>query len=294
MSRLPHSSPESTRADTAVIVPSLSGKADRVLASIRSQTLKPTEVVVVAGVRPNGHARNVGVQKTSAEILIFVDDDAVLGHPKVLERLVAALRADDTAGVVGASKLLPPGASWFQRWVAREVPRITHPVVTEPLETNPEPANHFYSQVTTTCCAMRRRVFEQAGGFDPGLLRGVDTEFLVRVRRLGFRVVLVPETWTYHPAPPNLVALLRKQFLYGVGHAQEVWRDPSRDPARAFRSPWQAAAYLAFRTLVLVPNVFVPYSYADPSWRLAFKPLKALASYTSALGYVWAWFHAPQ
>ena len=144
----------------------------------------PLEIEVVRGVRPNGRARNLGVARTSAPLLVFVDDDAVLGDERVIERLVAPLLADPSIGVTGASKLLPPDAPWFQRWVAREVPRIIHPIVDQPLESNPDPPS-FYCEITTTCCAMRREVFDAAGGFDEALLRGVDTEFFVRIGASG-------------------------------------------------------------------------------------------------------------
>jgi hypothetical protein len=289
----------------ALIIPALDGDVEPLLASARRQTLQPSEIEVVRGVRPNGRARNQGVARTSAPLLVFVDDDALLGDERVIERLVAPLLADPSIGVTGASKLLPPDAPWFQRWVAREVPRITHPIVDQPLETNPDPPS-FYCEITTTCCAMRRAVFEAAGGFDESLIRGVDTEFFVRLRRMEdasvrsiahptsripyYRFLLVPHAWAYHPAPANLRALLRKHFLYGVGHAQEVRRDRSRARGRALPTPLHAAAFVLFRTAILLPNIFLPYSFAAPSWRLGFKPLKALTSYVGALGYVWGWY----
>lgn len=280
----------------ALIIPSLDGQADALLASVATQTLQPDQIELVRGVRPNGRARNLGVKRTQAPILVFVDDDATLGHPQLLERLVEAL-ADPGVGVAGASKLLPPDAPPFQRRVAREVARIEHAIVDTPLETNPDPPS-FYCEITTTCCAMRREVFEQAGGFDENLVRGVDTEFFVRVRRMQlpgvqgkhFRFILVPHTWAYHPAPASLQALLHKQFWYGAGHAQEVRRDPARARGHQLHTPVHAAAFLLFRTLILPLNIFIPYSYAAPSWRPGFKPLKALASYASALGYVWGWY----
>ena len=152
-----------------MIVPSLNGDVEPLLASVRRQTLQPSEIAVVRGVRPNGRARNQGVDRTRAPLLVFVDDDAVLGDQHVIEHLIAPLLADQSIGVTGASKLLPPDAPWFQRWVAREVPRITHPIVDQPLETNPDPPS-FYCEITTTCCAMRREVFDAAGGFDDTLL----------------------------------------------------------------------------------------------------------------------------
>lgn len=314
----------------AVVIPSLEGRVDALRESLARQTLRPAEVEVVRGVRPNGRARNLGVARTTAPLLVFIDDDALPGADDLLERLVAPLLADQTVGVTGAAKLLPPGAPPFQRWAAREVPRIVHPVVAAPLETNPDPPS-FYCEITTTCCAMRRAVFAQAGGFDETLVRGVDTEFFVRVRRLvvdhglptgdhrrvmaetvestaaspwsavvgpssaraqHYRFLLVPYAWAYHPAPATLRALLRKQFMYGIGHAQEVRRDPSRARGRTLHTPLHAVAFLLFRTAALLPNVFLPYSYAAPSWRPGFKPLKAAASYAAALGYVWGWYAA--
>jgi len=273
----------------ALVIPSLDGEVEPLLRSVRMQTLQPVEVAVVKGVRPNGRARNQGVAGTSAPLLVFVDDDATLGDEHVIANLVAPLLDDPTIGVTGASKLLPPVAPLFQRWVAREVPRVVHPVVQEPLESNPDPPS-YYCEITTTCCAMRRAVWEESGGFDETLLRGVDTEFFVRVRRRGYRFVLVPRTWAYHPAPATLRGLLRKQFFYGVGHAQEVRRNPARARGRTLRTPLHALLFLAFRTAIVLPNMVLPYSFAAPSWRPGFKPLKALASYASALGYVWGWY----
>lgn len=266
----------------AVIIPSLRGAPPALLASFPRQTLVPDEIEVVVNVRPNGQARNVGVARTEADTLVFIDDDAVPGDEHVIEELVSALWQDESIGVIGAAKLIPPDSGWFQRWTAREVPRIEHPVVSEALETNPDPP-YYYCEITTTCCAMRRDVFDEVGGFSSTLLRGVDTEFFVRVRRRGYRLMLAGGIWTWHPAPRTLRALLRKQFLYGIGHAQEVAHDPQRAVGLQ-RHPW---LYLLLRSVALVPNVFLSYSYAAPQARLGFRPLRAIASYVSALGYVW-------
>lgn len=270
----------------AVVVPSLDGQVQALRASIARQTWQPREIEVAVGVRPNGKARNVATQRTTAPYLVYLDDDAVLGNVDAIQRLIEPLIADPTIGVTGAAKLLPPEAGWFQRWVAREVPRIEHPVVATPLETNPDPPS-FLGEITTTCCAMRRAVYDQVGGFNDTLIRGVDTEFFLRVRRAGYRFVLVPHTWTWHPAPNNLWALFRKHWLYGVGHAQEVRCDPTRARGRALKTPLHALAYLVFRTAILPINVVLPYSFAAPVWRPGFKPLKAITSYVGALGYIW-------
>lgn len=275
----------------AVVIPALNGEITALRASIARQTWQPRQIEVAVGVRPNGKARNTATVRTTAPYLVFIDDDAILANDDAIEQLVKPLLTDPTIGVTGASKLLPPDASAFQRWVAREVPRIEHAVVQTPLESNPDPPS-FYCELTTTCCAMRREVYDEVAGFNNELIRGVDTEFFTRIRRAGYRFILVPNTWTWHPAPANLWALLRKHWLYGVGHAQEVRRDSARGRGRVLKTPLHALAYWLLRTLILPINIFLPYSFAAPSWRPSFKPLKALTSYVGALGYIWGWYQA--
>lgn len=277
----------------AVVIPSLTGQVDAVRASIDRQTPPPDEVVVVTGVRPSGRARNRGVARTTAPILVFVDDDAVLVGDRTLAELVAPLLADPGIGAAGTGKLLPPGSSRFQRRVAREVPRIEHPVVDGVIESNPPTDRHGYTDVTTTCCAVPRAVFDQCGGFDSDLIRGVDSEFLYRVRLAGYRLVLAPNTCVHHPAPATLGRLLAKHFLYGAGYAGTVQRHPALAAGRWLRSPLHAVAYVLARTAFLLPNVVLPYSHAAPSLRPGFRPLKALTSYAAALGYVYGWYRYP-
>lgn len=263
----------------SVIIPTWHGEAEEAVDSVLKQKWKADEIELVAGVSPNGRARNVGVAATSAPYLVFLDDDAILGDEMALANLINPLINDPSIHITGASKLIPPDSPPFQRWVARELPRIEHPVVKEPIVTSPDPPN-FYCEVTTTCCAMRRSDFDKIKGFSETLVRGVDTEFFVRCSRAGYKIVLIPDTWTWHPAPANLMKLCRKHFLYGLGHGQELRLDPSR--RRGVQR--QPLFYILFRTAVFLPNIFLPYSFASPEWKIGFKPLKALTSYIGAWG----------
>lgn len=280
------------QAAVSVVIPSLSGQADATVASVERQNRRPAEIEVVAGVRPSGRARNLGVARTTAPIVVFVDDDAVLGGDDTLANVVAPL-TDGTIGAVGASKLLPAESSRFQRAVARQVPRIVHPLVDELTDVSPAPDRHGYTDVTTTCCAMRREVLEECGGFDEGLVRGVDSELFHRLRAHGYRLMLAPGAWTYHPAPATLAALLSKHFWYGIGYAQEVQRHPEQAAGRYLTTPVHGTGYLLLRTLLLPAHTLVPHSHANPSWRVGFRPLAALSSYASAVGYVYGWYRYP-
>lgn len=281
-----------TAARVAVIIPMWAGEnvPAALATSLAHQSHPPAEIIVVRGVQPNGRARNQGVAQSQAEWLLFVDDDAVLGHPELIARLLAAAQHADV-GIAGSARLLPPDAPAFQQAVAAQVARIVHPIVASDTITNPDPPS-FYCNITTTCCLMHRALFLAVGGFDETLTRGVDSEFFVRVRRLTARnIVQAGATWVYHPAPSSIAALWHKHVAYGIGHAQEVRRDARR--ARAgnyFYTPLHALIWLALRTLLVPVHAVVPYSYGDPRWRVGWYPLKALASYASAIGYCRGWY----
>ena len=208
----------SSVSEVAVIIPSLSGQVDRLLKNLAIQSIPPSEIKIVAGVSPNGRARNQGVSATLSDILLFIDDDALPIDEHLIESLVGPLLRDPRIGVTGAARILPNDASWFQRRVAAEIPRTINPVPQLPLETNPPLKGYGHTQITTTCCAMRREVYDQAGGFSEQLTSGVDTDFFYRVRKLGYRFVMMPNACVEHPAPNNLFDLLRKFHWYGLGY----------------------------------------------------------------------------
>lgn len=273
----------------AAIIPTLSGKGEHLRAALQAQSRPPDEIHVIAGVRPNGKARNLGVAASTAEILLFIDDDAWPACPDLIERLVEPLLADEAIGVSGAARVLPPDASWFQRRVAAEIPRTVNRVPETPLETNPPLKGYGHSLITTTCCALRRSVYEEAAGFSENLTSGVDTDFFHRVRKLGYRFLMVPGVYVEHPAPASLGALWRKFTWYGRGYAQETVRRPEqgmgpRLPTRAHR-----AAFLVAASLWLLPNIFLLYSFSYPHLKLGFRPLKALSTYAVAWGYAQGW-----
>src|SRR5215212_8469204 len=121
----------------SVVIPSWRGKIDHLRASLEAQTYQNYELIVVQGVAPAGRARNNGVTQSRGELILFIDDDATLGHPRVLEQLVTALDTDPAIGVVGSAKVLSPQASPLQRRIAAEIPRWVYPIVNEDIESNP-------------------------------------------------------------------------------------------------------------------------------------------------------------
>ncbi len=212
----------------SVVIPSLDGSrggnVERLCASLRESLGDDVEIEVVVGIQPSGLARNVGVAKTRGRILVLLDDDVTIRGREVLEALRRALDDHPDLGLVGTAQLLPPGSAWWQRRAGREIPRSSCPVVERLTDSD---------MVTTACCAIRRGTWDRLGGMHPGIWRGDDPAFRVRVRAAGLRVALVPGVWHYHPMPPTIGAFVRMAWRNGLGSAR-LYRC---HPALAYETP---------------------------------------------------------
>jgi len=154
--------------------------------SVENQTRKPDEVIVVVdgtadllakvearlpGRRVLGmghnqglsHARNQAVAALSAELIFFLDDDAVAG-PDWIEQLVDAV-GPDVLGASGRSDpiWIGPRPAWLPDeflWIVgcsyKGQPVTRHPV----------------RNVYGGCCALRRILFTELGGYDESLGKG--------------------------------------------------------------------------------------------------------------------------
>jgi glycosyltransferase involved in cell wall biosynthesis len=198
----------------SVIIPSGDGtRAEhltRLLRQLDEQPFRLLEVIVVEGDRRQGRAINTGAAIARGGLLITMDDDTQLGDPLVIEKLVAAFEADPTIGIAGVSNLVPDGAPPIVRRAMRELPRRSSPPVQCVIDS--DMAEH-------PCLAIRRDLFQRIGGEHEVIPRGLDPYLRREVRRLGQRVVVIPDAWIHHLLPSSLRAILRQYFRNGVGAA---------------------------------------------------------------------------
>jgi GT2 family glycosyltransferase len=166
-------------------------------------TQMDVEVCQIHAVSPAGKARNIGAEKAKGDVLVFLDEDIRLGNKHVLSRLIETLLRDKKIGVVSASVRLRKETTKFERRYAKEIPHCEAPIVDRLLDV---------WVATSACCAARKDMFFKVGKFNEYIPRGQDPEFSYRVRKNGYRTVLVPQTWCYHPVPKNVKELVRLHF----------------------------------------------------------------------------------
>ena len=144
-------------------------------------------------------AANVGVDRASGPSFALLNPDVRATSAREFERLEEAFE-DDKVGAVAPAQVLPDGTLQDSaRWVPTPVDlvvrrvsradrgavRVTHPVDVE--------------WATAACLVVRRRAFDQIGGFDESyFLYFEDVDLCVRLRAAGFRVRYDPTVRVRH------------------------------------------------------------------------------------------------
>ncbi len=195
----------------SVIIPSLDGyrggNVPGMMNDLADTGYESLEILIVKGVRPNGRARDEGVKRASGKYYIFLDDDVRIGPKSLVQSLIEPFeKYPNVIGITGASYLLPTDAPAFQKWVARELPRVECPISATMIESD---------MVCHACLAVPAEVYKKSGGESRVLESGTDPDFKARIRALGYQVVIVPQTWVWMPAFANYGELCRKSFQTG-------------------------------------------------------------------------------
>lgn len=146
------------------------------------------------------HARNVGVQATRADVVIFVDDDVRIPNPAFVQEHVAGLLRPDMAAVAG--RVLEPDKPPFV--VKRRVGHLGYFGSREPGFGTPisGPAD----SVRGCNMAFWRDLLVEVGGFDERYTRSAfreDTDVSFRLRKKGHQLWFSAEAWLYHLSAPS-------------------------------------------------------------------------------------------
>jgi glycosyltransferase involved in cell wall biosynthesis len=212
------------------------------LASVRAQTFTDYEIIVVsngesAEIRHASHevaaahdcryftlrdgnvsaARNFGIAQARGDWIAFLDDDD-LWLPTKLERQVAeANRTGDDLIACDYVKFFPDGSEiveqprFVEGWSC--VKAINH--------------GHWWTAPSATM--VRKRIFDEIGGFDPHLRVGEDNDMW---RRISWRHTLhqMDETLVrYRSGHPRVMQRERMRYLYDLRHYMKMCRDTPHD-----------------------------------------------------------------
>jgi len=126
-----------------------------------------------------GHARNVGVENATGDLVFFIDSDCY-AEPNGIEKILSHFDRAEIAGVTGQTRLWNKD-SGVARFLAHVGGRMNMPT------------GHMHFKIAPTMnLALRREVISNVGGFDDALIRCEDTDLTYKISRR-FKILYEPE-----------------------------------------------------------------------------------------------------
>lgn len=158
----------------------------------------PTVKVVQAKGVGIGTAINIGIRLSRGNLLLLDYNIDEMAAPPFLDRLVNALQSSAAVGAVGGTRLLDGTDDIVDSmggivYLAGYYPRVGQgrkysDIPHEPFEVD------YLGHVL-----VRRDLIEEVGLFDEDFyIYGEDTDFCIRIRRAGYKILQVPAAVTYH------------------------------------------------------------------------------------------------
>jgi glycosyltransferase involved in cell wall biosynthesis len=154
------------------------------------------------------HARNVGWQAASGEIIAYIDDDAY-PDPDWLTYIAGTFR-NGSYGGVGGPNILPPHDGSIAACVANSPGGPRHVLLTD------TEAEH----IPGCNMALVRTALEAIGGFDERFrVAGDDVDICWRLQERGWQLGFSPSAQVWHHRRNSVRAYLRQQKGYGEAEA---------------------------------------------------------------------------
>ena len=266
---------------TALCIPTLNAGpyAERLAASIVSQTLQPETVLVIdsgsddgtvdsfrqAGARihsidrrefNHGGTRQLGVDMlVDADLIVFLTQDAVPAGTNAFERLVACF--DDPGVGAAFGRQLPHSGAGHIEAHAR---LFNYPDASR-IVTLGDRATLGLKTVflSNSFAAYRRADLLAAGGFPSNLIMGEDTNVAAKMLLAGKKVAYCAEATVFHSHDYGLMEEFRRYFDTGVLHAREPWIRDNFGGAEneGFRFVKSELRYLTLRNPILIPSALL-------------------------------------
>lgn len=207
------------------------------------------EIVDSSATRSASHARNVGADAASGELLLFCDGDDIADEDWMVELLAALDSADAVGGFLEEDLLAVPGQEdWRPPATPGALPRFLD-----------------FPYLVSANMGVARSVFHAVGGFDITLIRGEDIAFSWDLIERGTELAYAPDAVIHYRHRRGLWPMMKQHYLYGRGFSQILARrgvpgDQGSGGLRALKPNGQAVAtknlpYFARRGSIAVGRV---------------------------------------
>ncbi|GAB4540741.1 MAG: O antigen biosynthesis rhamnosyltransferase RfbN [Thermodesulfovibrionia bacterium] len=220
----------------SVIIPTLNAERyiHGLISSLKRQTLKPEIIVIdssssdntvgiadslgaktkiiVRGCFDHGGTRNTAVKLANGDILVFVTQDAMPVDEYLIENLIAPLKEPDIPASYG--RQIPKDDAKPTERFSRLFNYPDKPFINDKEGISKWGIRTFF--FSNVCSAIRRKEFEEIGGFTEGLIMNEDMLLASRLIMRGYRIAYVHQARVIHSHNYSWLQQFRRYFDIGT------------------------------------------------------------------------------
>jgi len=230
-------------------------------------------------------ARNEGIRRTRAPLVVFADSDVVIYSPDAFSAFVRAFDSNPDVNTVATISLpRPENDSFLSRYTALNEFLLYHRWVVDRREVDPWP------EISTRFGAYRRELLETVGGFDTGIPTASieDADLFYRMQAAGHHGILLARLQIGHHWPTRLIPLVKAWVVRSYLWSRLFARRKRFDQVFATRHEAlrKMLDCLAFATLV-AGSVFHPVLVPGISLQLTTMIMKIPTFFQSTSYHGW-------
>lgn len=202
----------------------------------------------------HGATRDMGMQMSKAEIVVFMTQDAVPADEYVIGNLVKVLEEDEMTGAAYARQLVASDCNYIEKYTRKfNYPENSRIKSKEDLQ-EMGIKTFFCSNV---CAAYKRNIYEKAGGFCKKTIFNEDMILAGHMINAGYKVAYVAEARVIHSHNYTGMQQFHRNFDMAVSQAEhpEVF-DGIKSENEGIKLVKQTAAHLVKqRKIYMVPKL---------------------------------------
>ncbi len=225
---------------------------------------------------------NIALREAKGEVVVRVDGHCEIA-PDYVRRCIEHLQEDGADGVGGPIETI--GESYLARGIAVA---MSSPFGVGGAAFRTIEDRRMYVD-TVAFPAYTREAIDRAGLYDEELVRNQDDEYNYRLRKLGGRILLVPDIRSRYYSRSSIKSLWRQYFQYGFWKVRVMQKHSRQMRPRQFAPPLFVAALALSLVLSIIPQTRLVGSLALAGIGGSYLVANLLASLVTAARQGWSY-----